>query len=176
MSASQVFSRVLWASEGRGDEAHTNRCVRALCERYSCELWIVHVVPTILPGPMPELELHGGEERAIAGLKARTRLLRWRGVDASLHVIRGVVGSPAPAIVQVAGAVGADLIVLRAHERRPADSIGTVARLLASSPCPLLVFPSDGCAWRPPARGSFAASPPPIIAPRGPQSSSLTIM
>jgi nucleotide-binding universal stress UspA family protein len=55
-------------------------------------------------------------------------------------VIRGVVGSPAPAIVQVAETVDADLIVLHAHARRPIGSIGTAARLLAASPCPLLVL------------------------------------
>lgn len=166
MSAPALFSRILWASEGRGDEDQTDRCVRELCESCCCELWIVHVVPIVLAEPMPQLERHGGEERAIAGLKARTRTLRWRGIDASLHVIRGVVGSPAPAIVQVAGAVGADLIVLQAHQRRPTDSIGTVARLLASCPCPLLVFP-DALAFR--------AFRPPTPSPRAPRSSSLTI-
>jgi nucleotide-binding universal stress UspA family protein len=140
MSAPPLFSRILWASEGREDEDHTDRCVRQLCDRYCCELWIVHAVPAILPEPMPQRELGGSEERAIAGLKARTRALRWRGIDASLHVIRGVSGSPAPPIVQIAAAIGADLIVLKAHERRPTDSIGTVARMQASSPCPLLVL------------------------------------
>jgi nucleotide-binding universal stress UspA family protein len=144
MSAPQLFSKILWASEGRRDEHHAVRWVHELCDRYCCELWIVHVVPAIPAEPVPELELHGGEERAIAGLKARTRALRWRGVEASLHVIRGVVGSPAPAIAQVAAAVDADLIVLQAHERHPVDSIGTVVRLLASSPCPLLVFRGEG--------------------------------
>lgn len=139
MSAPQLFSRILWASEGHGDERQAVRCVHELCDRYCCELWIVHVVPAILPEPMPQLELHGGEERAIAGLKARTRSLRGLGVDASLQVIRGVVGSPAPAIAQVAAAVDADLIVAQAHERS-VDPLGTVARLLASSPCPVLLF------------------------------------
>lgn len=147
MSERQLFRRILWASDGRGDEDHASRCIRELCDRYCCELWIVHVVPTVLPEPMPQMERHAGEERAIAGLKARIRALRWRGVDASLHVIRGVVGSPAPAIVQVASAVGADLIVLRTHQRRLTNSPGTCARLLASAPCPLLVFGGgDGAA------------------------------
>jgi nucleotide-binding universal stress UspA family protein len=140
MSAPQLFSKILWASEGHGDERQAARCVHELCDRYCCELWIVHVVPTILPEPLPQLELHGGEERAIAGLKARTRALRRQGVDASLQVIRGVVGSPAPAIAQVAAAVDADLIVLQAHDRRATDSIGIAARLLASSPCPVLLL------------------------------------
>lgn len=143
MSGPQLFKTIVWASDGRADEHQAVGYVHELCDRYCCELWIVHVVPTILPEPMPQLELHGGEERAIAGLKARTRALRLRGVDASLQVIRGVVGSPAPAIAQLATAVDADLIVLQADEPRATDLIGIAARLLGRSPCPLLLFRGD---------------------------------
>jgi nucleotide-binding universal stress UspA family protein len=136
----ELFNRVLWASDGRADDHPVLDYVGELCERYCCELRIVHVVPTILPEPMSQFDVHEGEERAIAWLKARTRALRLDGVDASLHVIRGVLGSPAPAIAEFAEAVGADLMVLHAHGRRPIDSVGTAARLLASSPCPLLLL------------------------------------
>ena len=136
----KLFTTILWASDGRADDHQVVHYIGELCEHYCCELRIVHVVQTILPEPMPQFELHEGEERAIAWLKARTRALRLQGVDASLHVTRGVVGSPAPAIVQVAEAVDADLIVLHAHAPRPIGSIGTAARLLATSACPLLVL------------------------------------
>jgi nucleotide-binding universal stress UspA family protein len=136
----QLFNTIAWASDGRADDHQIVDYVGDLCDHYCCELRIVHVVRTILPEPMPQFELHEGEERAIAWLKARTRALRLQGVDASLHVIRGVVGSPAPAIAQVAEAVDADLIVLHAHPRRPIALIGTAARLLATSPCPLLML------------------------------------
>lgn len=136
----ELFNTVLWASDGRADDHPILDYVGELCEGYGCELRIVHVVPTMLPDPMPQFDGHGGEERAIAWLKARTRRLRLDGVDASLHVIRGVCGSPAPAIVEFAEAVDADLMVLHPHGRRPVDSLGTAARLLASSPCPLLLL------------------------------------
>ena len=145
MSGPRLFKTILWACDGQTDEHQALRHIRELCERYCCELWIVHVVPAILPEPLPQLELHGGEARVIAGLKARTRGLRRQGVDASLQLIRGVIGSPAPAIAQLAVAVDADLIVLQAHGRRP-DSIGTAGRLLASSPCPLLLFRGEAAA------------------------------
>lgn len=140
---STLLRTVVWASDGAADEHPVGHFVGELCERYGSRLWIVHVVQTILPAATPSIDLHGGEERAIAWLKARTRALRRQGVDASLQVIRGVVGSPAPAIVQITQAVDADLMVLHPHERRAAGSIGTAGRLLASSPCPVLVLGSQ---------------------------------
>lgn len=139
-STLQPFTTILWASDGRRNDHQIVDYVGALCDHYCCELRIVHVVQTILPEPMPQFQVHEGEERAIAWLKARTRGLRLQGVDASLHVVRGVVGSAAPAIVEMAEAVDADLVVLHAHARRPIGSIGTAARLLATSPCPLLLL------------------------------------
>lgn len=196
MPEPQLFNRIVWASDGRADEDDFQvvRYVRELCDRYCCELWIVHVAPTILSEPMPQLELHGGEERTIAGLKAQTRTLRRQGVAASLHVIRGAVGSPAPAIAQVAAAVDADVIVLQAHEWRPVGAIGTAARLLASAPCPLLLFRGEenAAGSRRPANGhrtvvnpvpahesgsgrhalASPAFPPPTLPPPGRRSSS----
>jgi nucleotide-binding universal stress UspA family protein len=137
-STPKLFSTILWASDGRADEHQVVRYVGEFCNRYCCELRIAHVVRTILPEPLPQFELHDGEERAIAWLKAQTRALRLQGIEASLHVIRGVAGSPAPAIVQVAEAVDADLMVVHPHERRAVASIGTAARLLATAPCPVL--------------------------------------
>jgi nucleotide-binding universal stress UspA family protein len=133
----ELFNTILWASDGRADDHQVIDYVGELCDHYCSELRIVHVVQTFLPEPLPQFELHGGEERAIAWLKLRTRALRGEGVDASLHVVRGVVGPPAPAIVQVAEAVDADLIVVHPHGRRP---IGTAARLLATAACPLLML------------------------------------
>lgn len=134
------FTTIVWASDGRADEHQVVRYVGELCEHYSCELRIVHVVQTVLPEPTPLCERHGEEERAIAWLKAQTRALRRDGVDASLHVVRGVIGSPAPAIVQVTEAVDADLVVLHPREAQLAGSVGTAARLLATSPCPVLLL------------------------------------
>jgi nucleotide-binding universal stress UspA family protein len=136
----ELFNTILWASDGRADDHPVLDYVGELCERHGCELRIVHVVQAIRPEPMPQFDLHGGEVWTIAWLKARSRALRRDGVDASLHVIRGVFGSPAPAIVEFAEAVDADLMVLHPHHRRPIGSVGTAAALLASAPCPLLLL------------------------------------
>ena len=88
MSARRLFGTILWASEGLGDEHHAGRCVRELCDRYCSELWIVHVVATLLPEPLPQLERHGREERAIVlsrpepagcACEGSMRRCRWSG-------------------------------------------------------------------------------------------------
>jgi len=164
----KLFNTILWASDGRADDHRVVHYVGELCDHYCCELRIVHVVQTILPEPMPQLELHEREERAIAWLKARTRALRLEGVDASLHVIRGVVGSPAPAIAEVAEAVAADLIVLHAHAPLPFDSIGTAVRLLATSACPLLVLGGEPKTFQGPRETDGQWTAVPSIAARHP--------
>ena len=148
----ELFNTVLWASQGHADDDQVLDYVGDLCERYCCELRIVHVVQTILPEPMPQFDLHEREERTIAWLKARSRALRRDGIDVSLHVIRGVFGSPAAAIVEFAEAVDADLMVLHPTRRRPIGSAGAAAALLASAPCPLLLLGRDF--------GSFGGPPP----------------
>lgn len=138
--APELFNTVLWPSQGHADDDQVLDYVGELCERYGCELRIVHVVQAIRPEPMPEFDLHEREERTIAWLKARSRALCRDGIDVSLHVIRGVFGSPAAAIVEFAEAVDADLMVLHPPRRRPIGSAGTAAALLASAPCPLLLL------------------------------------
>ncbi len=128
---------VLWATDGRADDGPIADYVGELCQRYACKLRIVHVVPAHQPEPMPAVERYEHQERVIAWLKARTRAFRRHGVDASLHVTRGVGGSPVATIIQIAHAVDADLIVLRARRGRP---IGTAARLMATTAYPVLLL------------------------------------
>lgn len=137
---SQELNTILWATDGRPDDDQIADYIGELCEDYACRLRIVHVVPASQPEPMPAGERHEHEERVIAWLKARTRAFRRQGVDASLHVTRGVVGSPVAAITEIAGAVDADMIVLHPDRRRPIGSTGTAARLMASTAYPVLLL------------------------------------
>ena len=85
--------------------------------------------------------MHGDEEDGIARLKAHTRSLRDEGIDASLQVIRGVVGSPAAAIAQLVDDVEADLLVLgagRPHPPRRRRPGATALQLLATAGCAVL--------------------------------------
>lgn len=128
------FHTIVWASDGRarGDLAYGY--VREMCERHGSRLRIVHVARP----------LDGGDgERRIAKLKAMAASLRRHGVSASLHVVRGAVGSPAHQIAEVARMCGADLIVVASHGRPRVEGAiaGSVTqRLLAEAPCAVLIL------------------------------------
>ncbi|MGZ4297175.1 MAG: universal stress protein [Solirubrobacteraceae bacterium] len=129
-----MFSTIVWATDGGplGDAAHA--FVRETCERHNSSLRIVHVAR-----PLSGVN---GEQR-IAGLKAMTSALRRHGVNASLHVVRGAIGSPAPRIAEVARMADAGLVIVTTHGRsRVAGTIaGSVTqRLLAEAPCPVLIL------------------------------------
>jgi nucleotide-binding universal stress UspA family protein len=129
-----MFGTIVWAVDGsaRSDAAYGD--VRDVCERHGSSLRIVHVARP----------LAGGGEGQIAKLKAMTSALRRHGVDASLHVVRGAIGSPAPHIAEVARMAGAGLVIVASRGRPPLIGAlaGTVTqRLLAEAPCPVLVLP-----------------------------------
>jgi nucleotide-binding universal stress UspA family protein len=140
-----MFDTIIWATDG---SARADRCqhfIRDLGRRYGATVRIVHVVET-LPGTASGPAWHGDEERVVAKLKAESVAMRRRGVNASLHVVRGARGQPAAQIADVAAQAGADLIVVSAHGRselRHRVLMGGVAhRLLEIAPCPVLVLPT----------------------------------
>ena len=94
-----MFFTIVWATDGAVASLAGCDFVREVYERYGSKLLIVHVAPTLCTE---------ADERRIAKLKALTSSLRRHGVDASLHVVHGAVGSPAPHIAQVARMADAD--------------------------------------------------------------------
>jgi nucleotide-binding universal stress UspA family protein len=132
-ATSGLFGTIVWATDGsaRSDDAYGY--VRGLCEHFSGSLRIVHVA----------YPLTAGDDRQIAKLKAMTSSLRRRGVNASLHVVRGAVGSPAPHIAEVARMTGAGLVIMTTRGRSKLNETvaGSVTqRLLTEAPCPVLVL------------------------------------
>ena len=133
-AATTIFHTIVWATDGRarGDLAYGY--VREMCERHGSSLRIVHVARP-LDG--------GAGERRIVKLKAMTSSLRRHGVDASLHVVRGAVGSPADQIAEVAKMCDADLIVVATHGRprlQGAIAGSVTQRLLGEAPCAVLIL------------------------------------
>jgi nucleotide-binding universal stress UspA family protein len=140
-----MFSSIVWATDGSDASLAGSRFVRETCERYGSRLVIVHVAPTLCTA---------AGERRIARLKALSSSLRRHGIDASLHVVRGAMGSPAPHIVEVARMSQAGLLIVGTRGRSPVISAvaGSVAqRLSAEAPCPLLVLPAAAAGGRRPA-------------------------
>ncbi len=144
-----MFSTVVWATDGSRASLADAHLVRETCERYASRLRIVHVAPALPTA---------ADERRIAALKALSSSLRRHGVDASLHVVRGAIGSPAPHIAEVARMSHAGLLIVGTRGRSPVVSAvaGSVAqRLLAQAPCPVLVVPVAAAAG-----GADAITPP----------------
>lgn len=131
----RMFGTIVWATDGsaRSDAAHGY--VREVCEHLGSKLCIVHVARPLAPGR---------GDREIAKLKAMTSSLRRHGVNASLHVVRGAIGSPAPHIADVARMAGAGLVIVASRGRSPlleAVAGSVTQRLLAEAPCPVLILP-----------------------------------
>ena len=129
-----MFDTIVWATDGSARSDAAFGYVRDACERHGSSLRIVHVARP----------LAGGGDREIAKLKAMTSSLRRHGVSASLHVVRGAIGSAAPHIAEVARMADAGLVIVTSRGRSPL--LGAVAgsvtqRLLAEAPCPVLILP-----------------------------------
>ena len=130
----RMFDTIVWATDGSARSDAAYGYVRDACERHGSSLRIVHVARP----------LAGGGDREIAKLKAMTSSLRRHGVRASLHVVRGAIGSAAPHIAEVARMADAGLVIVTSRGRSPL--LGAVAgsvtqRLLAEAPCPVLILP-----------------------------------
>ena len=131
----RMFGTIVWATDGSARSDAAYGYVRDACERYGSSLRIVHVARPLAAG---------SGDREIAKLKAMTSSLRRHGVSASLHVVRGAIGSPAPHIAEVARMADAGLVIVTSRGRSPL--LGAVAgsvtqRLLAEAPCPVLILP-----------------------------------
>jgi hypothetical protein len=98
----EMFSTIVWATDGSGASLAGSRFVRDACERFGSRLRIVQIAPALCTG---------ADERRIARLKSLTASLRRHGIHASLHVVRGALGSPAPHIAEMARMSHAGLLI-----------------------------------------------------------------
>ncbi|MGA9856402.1 MAG: universal stress protein [Solirubrobacteraceae bacterium] len=156
-----MFDTILWANDGsrRADEALSP--VRELCERYRSALRIVHVASS-----GQSAQERAATERVIDKLKAQTTAMRRQGLNASLHVIRGATGSPAPHLLRTAHDITPDLMIVSHREGAPragglSDSVAH--QLLASGACPVLVVRGSARASARARAGGGAAAGPSFV-------------
>jgi nucleotide-binding universal stress UspA family protein len=132
----EPFRSIVWATDGSALSAGGYVYVRELCEGHGSRLCIVHIVRLLATCEV---------EPRIATLKAMTSALRRWGVDASLHVVRDAIGSPARHIAEVAQMIDADLVLVTTRRPFPAATLpaGSVTQgVVAGSACPVLVVPT----------------------------------
>jgi nucleotide-binding universal stress UspA family protein len=150
-----VFATVVWASDGSETADGVLGWVTRFASGERATLWVVHVAQR---GDGATKALGEYEETVIAKLKTQVRELRDLGFAASLYVIRGACVPVGTAIDAAARAIGADLLVLGAGGRPPADTrapSGVAHQVLAAASYPVLSLPPP-VTWTP----APAAAPP----------------
>ncbi len=122
---------------------------RDLARRFSAHLHLLHVV-VLLEDPHLEKERRDQlEELLISADDARRKVLeegyeQQHGIDVTPHLVRGI--APGEVIVEKAGNLGCDLIVMGTHGRRGISHLllGSVAeRVIRTTPSPVLTVRSD---------------------------------
>jgi nucleotide-binding universal stress UspA family protein len=130
---------------------HAIEAALTLAQRLDAHVELVHAFSTpartwtLVPDPRaPEIrsaELHRAREAVlthVSALLGTTHGGRMRAND----ILKVLPGRPAQVVLERAGEVGADLIVLGALRRRPVIDFGSTARaVLAKSTCPVWVQP-----------------------------------
>jgi nucleotide-binding universal stress UspA family protein len=134
-----MFETIVWGSDGSSDADRALPCAEHVAELFGSSLRVVHVARRPAGGPRVVCD---DEDEVLAKLRGQAQALRGRGIDASLHVIRGAHGSPAKAIADTARLVGADLVIVGTRGRSPAACAlpGSVAQQLLHA-CPVLAVP-----------------------------------
>ncbi len=133
---------IVWAVKDAAAQRTDEQRVVNLCESADDTLLLIHLVHCAA-GSDAASGLSAHQRQTIDTLKSRVQRLRWRGVDASLQIIRGVVASPAALIVAAARDVTAELIVLspaHGHFARHHGPSKTTAAVIHDAGCPVLVL------------------------------------
>jgi nucleotide-binding universal stress UspA family protein len=144
MHSEWVMGTIVAATDFSACSRAAVRSAASIARRRSAPLLLLHAVESLnIDSPMApvsmtdwELEVLTAAERELARLADELR-------QSEITVeTRALLGSPAHSILEIAGQVGADLIVLGTHGRKGAAHLflGSVAeRVVRSSPCPVLV-------------------------------------
>ncbi|MEO0600704.1 MAG: universal stress protein [Myxococcota bacterium] len=119
-------------------EAHS---LRVAIEARPEVLHVVYVLPELEPSLLTQIDPVRRQESAMASLQ------RWLADQGAPEAIRPHIriGVPGHVVPEMAGELGADLVVMSSHGRTgiPRALMGSVAeRLVRFSPCPVLVLKS----------------------------------
>ena len=139
-----MFTTILWATDGSETAAHALPYALALAEADEAKLVVAHVREIFVgrgggyPVLADETELRDTIDNQVAEL-------RGSGIDATFVVRTSTAGNAADTIAEIAGEVGADLIVVGTHGygRIAGLLIGSVTQaLLHKNICPVLAIPT----------------------------------
>jgi nucleotide-binding universal stress UspA family protein len=141
-----MFSKIVLALDGSEPSDRVIPVAKDVAEAGSTRIDIVHV-REIIAGRAGGHTARADEDTLEQRVRAQAKELADAGFDTHLHVETTVGGGPGHVIAEVAGRVGADVIVIgtRGHSPVAGLLLGSVTqRLLHIAPCPVLAIPPQG--------------------------------
>jgi nucleotide-binding universal stress UspA family protein len=138
-----MFKKILWATDGSESADRALAYAKTLAARDGATLVVVHSVEHIVGPRAGGFPVHADEEELKAKVKRQVEELAADGVDVTSKVVGGSSGA-AHMIADVAGDVGADLIVVGTRGHTPIAGLmlgGVTQRLLHIASCPVLAVP-----------------------------------
>jgi len=138
-----MFKTVLWATDGSESAARALAYALDLAEPDNAKLVVAHANETFVSrGRFPVL---ADESELREAIDLQVKTLRSGGLNATFIVRTCAAGHAARTIAEIAGEVGADLIVVgtHGHGRMAGLLLGSVTQgLLHTGVCPVLAIPT----------------------------------
>jgi nucleotide-binding universal stress UspA family protein len=137
-----VVETVVWATDGSPNADRALTVAKTLAHDRRASLVVVHVVQHY--ATTTGLPVYADEDRVKAKLEQTVEELSTEGFNPSLRIVEHVGPQPAHEIANVAGDVGADLIVMGTRGHGPVAGLvlgSVVLRLLHVAPCPVVAVP-----------------------------------
>lgn len=139
------FATVIFGTDGSAGADRALDLARMLASDSGGHLHVVHAEELTLPGKASgRFPVHANEPELRAKIEDQVAQASAAGIDTTLHSHRVSAGGAAHVIADVAGEMGADVIVVGTRGHTPLGGllVGSVAqRLLHIAPCPVLVVP-----------------------------------
>ena len=138
-----MFDTIVWATDGSQNADRALEVAKTLAHDHGASLVVVHVAQHY--ATKTGLAVYPDEDVVKAKLEETVQQLSRDGFRPSLRIVDHVGPQPAHEIADIAGEVGADLIVMGTRGYAPIAGLvlgSVVLRLLHVAPCPVLAVPA----------------------------------
>ncbi|HEX6699770.1 MAG TPA: universal stress protein [Gaiellaceae bacterium] len=138
-----MFTKIVWATDGSEAADRALEGAKALALAAHGTLVVVHC-KEMLTGRAGGYPVLADEDELVDKARTQADDLRAEGIDVRLELATATVSGAAHAIADVAGELGADVIVVGTCGHTPVAGLllGSVTqRLLHIAPCPVLAVP-----------------------------------
>ncbi|HVP75693.1 MAG TPA: universal stress protein [Gaiellaceae bacterium] len=140
-----MFKTVVWATDGSEAADRALPFAKELAAGEGRSLIVVHSKERFIGGRSAGYPVLADEDELETKIQAQVEEARKEGLDATFRLVSGAAGHVAHMIADVAGEVGADVIVVGTRGHAPVAGLllGSVTqRLLHIAHCPVLAVPA----------------------------------